>query len=529
MNADSANLSKGDILIIDDSPNNLRVLSTTLIERGYEVRCVKSGTMAMIGIQTSPPDLILLDIQMPEVDGYEICRRIKADPGTAEIPVLFLSALDEVLDKVKAFQVGGADYITKPFQIQEVLARIEHQLTIRRLQKQLIQKNQHLQQEIYAHQQTEAALRAAKEAAEAASYAKSAFLAQMSHELRTPLNHILGFTGLLQKEALTATQQDYLSKIYSSSRHLLKLINNILTTTKNKNKQISLNQQDFNLSTLLQRLKSIWQLKIENKNLSFTIEFAPNTPFWIHADKDKLTQILNSILDNAFRFTSKGSIIMRVSAMNPPISSISSPIDTPDADSAVAQIEPFTLNFEIEDTGSDIVDGELTQLFKIFSDSEMDHEPDQRVGLGLSITRQFIQRMGGDIVVLGSSRGGTLVSFSIQAFAAMHQSASFSDSDADQSTRFESDPASLRLASSDHNFAAELNLKMLQIAMPDSWIIKLHHAAIKGCDHQILQLLREIPVAHTQIVEILGYWTDNFYFDRIIHLTKPIIEKQVIE
>lgn len=114
-------------------------------------------------------------------------------------------------------------------------------------------------------------------------------------------------------------------------------------------------------------------------------------------------------------------------------------------------------------------------------------------------------------------------------FAAMHQSASFSDSDADQSTRFESDPASLRLSSSAHDFAVELNLKMLQVAMPDSWIIKLHHAAIKGFDHQILQLLREIPAAHTQIAEILGYWTDNFYFDRIIHLTKPVIEKQVME
>jgi signal transduction histidine kinase len=529
MNADSANLSKGDILIIDDSPDNLRVLSTTLTEQGYEVRCVKSGTIAMIGIQTSPPDLILLDIRMPEVDGYEVCRRIKADPGTAEIPVVFLSALDEVLDKVKAFQVGGADYITKPFQIQEVLARVENQLTIRRLQKQLIQKNQHLQQEIYEHQQTEAALRAAKEAAEAASYAKSAFLAQMSHELRTPLNHILGFTGLLQEESLTATQQDYLNKIYSSSRHLLKLINNILTITKNENKQLSLNQQDFDLFALLQYLKSIWQLKIEDKNLSFIIEFAANTPAWIHTDKDKLTQILNSVLDNAFRFTVKGSIIMRVSAIKPPISSIRIPTDTPDTDSVMAQIEPFTLKFEIEDTGLDIVDGELSQLFKLFSDSEMDHEPDQGTGLGLSITRQFIQRLGGDIAVLGLSRGCTLVSFSIQAFPAIHHSASFLSSSSDQSTRSASDPASFRLSSSADDFAAALNSEMLQVAMPDSWIIKLHHAAIKGFDHQILQLLREIPAAHTQIAEILGYWTDNFYFDRIIHLTKPVIEKQVIE
>ncbi len=129
--------SQVDILIVDDSADNLRVLSATLIQQGYKVRCVKSGSMALLGAKTSPPDLILLDIRMPEMDGYQVCQHLKADPQTREIPVIFLSAMDEPLDKARAFQVGGADYITKPFQVEEVLARITHQLTICALKRQL--------------------------------------------------------------------------------------------------------------------------------------------------------------------------------------------------------------------------------------------------------------------------------------------------------------------------------------------------------------------------------------------------------
>jgi two-component system, sensor histidine kinase and response regulator len=137
---------KGNILIVDDTPENLRLLSSTLTERGYKVRSVINGAMALMGAQSAPPDLIMLDIKMPDMDGYEVCQRLKANTSTREIPVIFISALDEVLDKVKAFTSGGVDYIPKPFHVEEVLARIENQLLIRRLQLQLQAQNQQLQQ-----------------------------------------------------------------------------------------------------------------------------------------------------------------------------------------------------------------------------------------------------------------------------------------------------------------------------------------------------------------------------------------------
>jgi two-component system, sensor histidine kinase and response regulator len=138
--------SKGDILIVDDTLDNLRLLSAMLTEQGYEVRSVINGSTALMGIRAQFPDLVLLDINMPGMNGYEVCQQLKADPQTRAIPVIFISALNEVFDKVKAFQVGGVDYISKPFQVEEVFARIEHQLMIRRLQTQLETQNIRLQQ-----------------------------------------------------------------------------------------------------------------------------------------------------------------------------------------------------------------------------------------------------------------------------------------------------------------------------------------------------------------------------------------------
>jgi len=138
----------GDILIVDDTPTNLHVLSQMLSEQGYKVRAVTSGARALTVVQVALPDLILLDIRMPEMDGYALCNHLKANPQTRDIPIIFISALNEIQDKVKAFTVGGVDYITKPFHLEEVLARVETHLTLRNLQKQLQDANARFAQEL---------------------------------------------------------------------------------------------------------------------------------------------------------------------------------------------------------------------------------------------------------------------------------------------------------------------------------------------------------------------------------------------
>jgi PAS domain S-box-containing protein len=148
-------MNKANILIIDDTPENLNLLSEILIQQGYKVRSVTKGSSGIRGAQAAPPDLILLDVNMPEMNGYEVCQQLKASDRTQDIPVIFISAMGDVLDKVKAFSVGGVDYITKPFQVEEVLARLETHLTIRNLQQQLQQQNFQLRQKIQERRQVE--------------------------------------------------------------------------------------------------------------------------------------------------------------------------------------------------------------------------------------------------------------------------------------------------------------------------------------------------------------------------------------
>jgi two-component system, sensor histidine kinase and response regulator len=159
MCSDRTQTTQANILVVDDTPDNLRLLSSMLTERGYKVRKALSGQMGLTSAKTALPDLILLDINMPGMDGFEVCTQLKANEQTRHVPIIFISALNDVLDKVKAFTIGGVDYITKPFQVQEVIARVENQLTLMRQQQQLLARTAQLEQEVKERQRAEEAVR----------------------------------------------------------------------------------------------------------------------------------------------------------------------------------------------------------------------------------------------------------------------------------------------------------------------------------------------------------------------------------
>ena len=201
---------KGNILIVDDTPANLRLLSSMLADQGYKVRSVISGQMALTAAQAAPPDLILLDIRMPDMNGYDVCERLKSDDGTRDIPIIFISALDATEDKVKAFDVGGVDYVTKPFQLEEVLARVETHLALRYLQSSL-------QQEIIGRD---------KLIAELDAYAHT-----VAHDLKNPLGTLIGFSSMLETSYAELSDEQLLlcvNTIAKSGRKMTNIIEELL-------------------------------------------------------------------------------------------------------------------------------------------------------------------------------------------------------------------------------------------------------------------------------------------------------------
>ncbi|MDF0552648.1 response regulator [Kamptonema sp. UHCC 0994] len=401
MTSNHTEINKGNILIVDDTPENLQVLSATLSERGYKIRGVINGKMAVRAARSAPPDLILLDIRMPDTNGYEVCEELKADAQTSQIPVIFISALDEVLDKVKAFQVGGEDYITKPFQVEEVVARVEHQLTIQRLQKQLMQQNEQLQKEIVERKKAE-------ESAAAASKAKSEFLANMSHELRTPLNAILGFTQVMIRDPFLSTDQlENLRIINRSGEHLLDLINDVLDMSKIEAGIITICETSFDLYRLLDTLEEMFHFKAEKKGLKLRFTVHPDVPHYIKTDEKKLRVCLINLLGNAIKFTENGSVTLRVNlgvVNSEPGLLYTTPSDC----------EPFPIIFEVEDTGVGIAPEEIDSLFDPFVQSEAGRKSAEGTGLGLTITRKFVQLLHGNITAISALNKGTIFKFNIQ-------------------------------------------------------------------------------------------------------------------
>jgi two-component system, sensor histidine kinase and response regulator len=229
-----SNQTVASILVVDDTPDNLRLLSKLLAGYGYRVRVANSGLHALESVRTNPPDLILLDIMMAGMDGYQVCQQVKADSVTRDIPIIFISALDDVADKVTAFTAGGVDYITKPFRDQEVLARIQTHLMLRDLQKQLQIANGNL------------AIRV--EEVEARNAELDAFAHTVAHDLKNPIGLVLGYAELLQSDAVTLTPaevESYAGCIVKGARKLNDIIEGLLVLARARQQAVDFKPLDM--------------------------------------------------------------------------------------------------------------------------------------------------------------------------------------------------------------------------------------------------------------------------------------------
>lgn len=253
-------------------------------------------------------------------------------------------------------------------------------------------------------------LRNAKEAAESANRAKSAFLASMSHELRSPLNVILGFTQVVHRDnTLTSDVRENLGIVLRSGEHLLALINQVLDLSKIEAGHMTLNEVDFDLYRLLSDLEDMFVLKADEKRLQLLFEYSSDVPRYIHSDQVKLRQILINLISNALKFTKSGGVTLRIRQV----------INKADIHSSTKQLE-----FEVEDTGAGIAADEVSQLFEAFAQAESGRQNQEGTGLGLAISRRFIRLMGGDISVKSILGHGSTFTFQIQCTEANSAEAS---------------------------------------------------------------------------------------------------------
>jgi len=301
-----------------------------------------------------------------------------------------MTALADSADKVKGLTLGGVDYITKPIQREETLARIQVHLRLRSLAKQL---------------------QTAKDAAEMANQAKSAFLAKMSHELRTPLNAILGFAQIMNRDpTLTPEQQEHLGIINRSGEHLLELINDVLDMSKIEAGRMAFHTTNFDLSRLLNTIEEMLGFKARAKGLQFTLDLASDVPQYIKTDERKLRQVLINLVGNAIKFTETGGIVLRVSSLPPPATE--SPTSSPFPHSSISPT--CALKFEVEDTGPGISPEEMAGLFEVFVQTETGRNSQEGTGLGLPISQQFARMMGGDITATSQAGRGTTFTVRLQ-------------------------------------------------------------------------------------------------------------------
>ncbi|MFH1871515.1 MAG: response regulator, partial [Pseudomonadota bacterium] len=403
-------MAAATILIVDDEPTNLFLL-TGLLRPEYLVRAANSGESALRAAASQPrPDLVLLDVMMPGLSGFEVCRRLKTGEATQFIPVVLVTALSERESRIKGIEAGADDFISKPVDGQELRVRVRSLRRIKRLHDELQRKTADLEN-------TNQLLTEAREAADAASQAKSEFLAHMSHELRTPLNGILGYAQILARDAgLSASQRNGVEIIGRSGEYLLTLISDILDLARVEAGRLELEEADFGLREFLQGMVDAVRVRTEQKGLSFAYELDPALPAGVRGDEKRLRQVLLNLLGNAAKFTEAGGVIFRVKRAD---------VGRADQD----RVGENRIRFEVEDTGPGIVADELEQIFQPFQQLAAPGRKVEGTGLGLAISRDLVRLMGGELKVDSAPGRGSLFSVVIELPEAEKWQPAFSGND----------------------------------------------------------------------------------------------------
>jgi signal transduction histidine kinase len=360
---------KNSLLIVDDDSANLMEL-ISILKPEYSIQAAKDGNSAITIAERSFPDLILLDVVMPDMNGFEVLKELQKIDATKNIPVIFITGLNKDGSESEGLEVGAVDYIHKPFDADVVRLRVRHQIQIVNLKRDL---------------------KAAAEAADIANHAKSDFLAKMSHEIRTPLNAVIGISEAnIQSDNLQQSIKEDFTNIYSSGKLLLGIINELLDFSKIEAGKMDIIPAQYELASLINDSIQLNVVRIGEKPVKFDLQIEDNLPARLVGDNIRIAQIINNLLSNAFKYTNEGIVILSFDVQT------NGGNDT-------------TLVIRVRDTGRGMTKDQLNVIFDEYARfDEKNNRTIEGTGLGLAITKRLINLMGGDIIAESEPGAGSL-------------------------------------------------------------------------------------------------------------------------
>lgn len=360
------------VLIVDDIPENLQVLGNVLLTHGLDVGFAVNGMQALESIEFNKPDIVLLDIMMPGMDGYEVCKILKSKPETADIPIIFLTAKNQTEDLVEAFNIGAVDFVTKPFNASELLARVFTHLEIKKSRDIIRIQNEELQ---------------------LLNASKDKFFSIISHDLKGPFTGLLGLTGLILQDKASFDFEEVIDIIFKLDQSLKKqysLIEDLLQWARIQTNRIDINKTRFNVKHLVNEVMMILRNNAEEKNIKLVNRL--ENDYFANADRFMYQSAIHNLISNAIKFSYQNSEIK----------------------ATVEEKDEFYY-LRISDSGIGIKPENISKIFKIDSHfTTLGTNNEKGTGLGLILVKEMVERNGGTVSVWSEINQGTTFTVSIK-------------------------------------------------------------------------------------------------------------------